>query len=219
VSLVGAKEAGRRSGKSRRTKAEKRRDTVLALHASGLGNAEIAKRLSVSLRTIQRDLGGLEETLDSVDEALAGNPVSAGDLHLRLTDLLNLDVADLLRDDGKYKPVKQWPRLWRQLFVVPEVREIFERSKDGGASSWDQVGTVTKLSRLPDILKVIELAARLKTVDAFKQGNDAKEVASEIMSEIDIRIAEGRKRAVAYAESLKLTDSSEVIDIKQEGAQ
>ncbi len=66
----------------------------------------------------------------------------------RLLAMLAADWADLYDEDGSFLPVTEWPELWRTAMLSGiEVEKMFERSKVGGQSSWDEAGTVTKIKR------------------------------------------------------------------------
>lgn len=68
------------------------------------------------------------------------------------------DLADLYREDGSVKPVREWPLIWRQGLVAGvEVERIGE-----GA------GTVTKL-KISDRIKRLELIGKHIDVQAFKE--------------------------------------------------
>lgn len=186
-----------RSQAVRQLQAAHRQASVLALHISGFNRSEIAKKLDVSVRTIIRDLAEIDDQRVRVTEILEDSPINAMDIHIRLTEILDADFADIIDEvTNSFKPLHSWPRVWRQMLTESDVRELFERSKDDGGSSWDKIGEVIKIKKV-DYLKAIELAGRLKTVDAFvrQNGNDAGEIAGEVMNEIDKRIAAGRQRA------------------------
>lgn len=186
-----------RSRAVRQLQAAHRQASVLALHISGFNRSEIAKKLDVSVRTIIRDLAEIDDQRVKVTEILEDSPINALDIHIRLTEILDADFADIIDEaTNSFKPLHSWPRVWRQMLTESDVKELFVRSKDGGGSSWDKIGEVIKIKKV-DYLKALELAGRLKTIDAFvrQNGNDAGEIAGELMNEIDKRIAAGRQRA------------------------
>jgi len=83
--------------------------------------------------------------------------INAAWLLQRLADEATADVADLYHDDGRIKPVKDWPLIWRQGLVAGlEVETIGE-----GA------GHLTKV-KLSDRIKRLELIGRHIDVQAFK---------------------------------------------------
>ncbi len=195
--------------------AARRRESVLALHVAGLMSIEIARRLNVSARTVARDLAALAESRSVVAEALelTDEPVDAQDLHLRLSEMFDADLADIVdAKTGEIKPIHEWPLIWRQgLAGEVTVEPVSERSKDGGNTSWDVVGQRVKVKR-ESISKLLELLGRLKSVDALvKTGSDAKEVAGAVMSEIDKRIAAGRQRAATTRVVATLGPATDVV--------
>jgi phage terminase small subunit len=78
----------------------------------------------------------------------------------RLGVEVEADLADLYEDDGKLKPVKKWPLIWRQGLVAGiEVEEV----GDNG----ERV-TVRKI-KLSDRIKRLELIGKHVNVQAFRE--------------------------------------------------
>ena len=77
--------------------------------------------------------------------------VDANQLLALWASWLQADVADIITENGAFKPIKDWPPVWRQLVVSIEAREQFERTKDGGDAS-DRTGS--------QILKVKWISAK-----------------------------------------------------------
>lgn len=76
----------------------------------------------------------------------------------RLADEATADVGDLYTDDGRIKPVHEWPLIWRQGLVAGlEVETIGEG-----------IGHLTKV-KLSDRIKRIELIGKHVGVQAFKE--------------------------------------------------
>lgn len=67
----------------------------------------------------------------------------------RLTDIDQMDIGDILKEDGKLKPVHQWPKIWRQMINSFDLKS----------------GKI----RLPDKLKNIELIGKHIGVRAFAE--------------------------------------------------
>ncbi len=83
--------------------------------------------------------------------------IDAAWLLTRLAEEATADVNDLYTDDGRVKPVKDWPLIWRQGLVAGlEVETIGE----GG-------GRLTKV-KLSDRIKRLELIGKHIDVQAFK---------------------------------------------------
>ncbi len=76
----------------------------------------------------------------------------------RLGAEVEADLADLYREDGSVKPVREWPLIWRQGLVAGvEVERIAEG-----------IGTVTKI-KISDRFKRIDLIGKHIDVQAFKE--------------------------------------------------
>ena len=71
---------------------------------------------------------------------------------------------------GEVRPIREWPKIWRQgLAGEVTIEDMMERSKDGGEKSWDKTGGKKIKIKRESLLKIIELAARLKSVSALEQ--------------------------------------------------
>ena len=71
---------------------------------------------------------------------------------------------------GEVRPIREWPKIWRQgLAGEVTIEDMMERSKDGGEKSWDKTGGKKIKIKRESLLKIIELAARLKSVAALEQ--------------------------------------------------
>jgi phage terminase small subunit len=84
--------------------------------------------------------------------------IDAAWLLKRLADEALADVNDLYTEDGRVKPVKDWPLIWRQGLVAGlEVETIGEG-----------VGHLTKV-KLSDRIKRLELIGKHIDVQAFRE--------------------------------------------------
>ncbi|WP_272579027.1 MULTISPECIES: terminase small subunit [unclassified Providencia] len=81
----------------------------------------------------------------------------------RLVDIDQMDVLDILHDDGGIKPIHEWPKVWRTSLSGMDLAEMFE-SKDGER---DLVGIMKKI-KWPDKVKNLELLGKHVKVQAFK---------------------------------------------------
>ncbi len=77
----------------------------------------------------------------------------------RLSEEAVADIADLYTDDGKLKPVAEWPLIWRQGLVSG--LDVDEIKLDGA-----KLGQVTKI-KLSDRVKRLELIGKHVDVQAF----------------------------------------------------
>lgn len=77
----------------------------------------------------------------------------------RLGEEVVADLGDLYAEDGKLKPIDQWPLIWRQGLVTG--LDVDELTADG-----HKLGQVTKI-RQSDRLKRLELIGKHVDVQAF----------------------------------------------------
>jgi len=83
----------------------------------------------------------------------------------RLAAEAEADVADLYGDDGKLKPIRDWPKIWRQGLVSGiETEQLFE----GHGEDRERIGTLRKI-RLSDRVKRLELIGKHIGVKAFEE--------------------------------------------------
>lgn len=74
----------------------------------------------------------------------------------RLVEIDQMDVLDIMDDNGNVKPIKDWPKIWRQ--YISNIETI---SMDDG-EGW------LKKIKWPDKVKNLELLGRHVSVGAFK---------------------------------------------------
>lgn len=90
---------------------------------------------------------------------------------IRLGDQAEADLLDLHNEDGSFKPVKDWPLVWRQMIQGLEIEEKSVRSTDGvqagESKAWDKTGDRIIKIKFIDRLKNLELLGKHKAVDAF----------------------------------------------------
>lgn len=119
-----------------------------------------SERMSSNV-VIRQRIAEIQETI------LNDSLVDSRKLHARWSEMFNADIGDIIDGAlGKFKPIHEWPKIWRQMLQGVDVKELFERSKDGGDASWDKVGEIVKIKFIEQ-LKLGELIGRHKTVDAF----------------------------------------------------
>lgn len=82
----------------------------------------------------------------------------------RLAAIDQMDIKDIIQDDGTIKPVKDWPEVWRKSISGLDVSELFEGSGD----KRELAGLLKKI-KLPDKLKNLELMGKHVQVGAFKE--------------------------------------------------
>ncbi|QNY28469.1 terminase small subunit [Acinetobacter seifertii] len=75
----------------------------------------------------------------------------------RLAEIDQMDILDILDDKGNYKPLKEWPKIWRQYINTLESVELSE------GEGW------LKKIKWPDKVKNLELLGKHIAVGAFKE--------------------------------------------------
>lgn len=83
----------------------------------------------------------------------------------RLAEEAEADVADIFNENGDIKPVREWPKIWRQgLIAGMDVEALFE----GFGEDREQIGFVKKL-RISDRVRRLELIGKHVRVNAFQE--------------------------------------------------
>ncbi|MGQ7247585.1 terminase small subunit [Halomonas sp. V046] len=98
-----------------------------------------------------------------MDERSRRTQVDADYVLHRLHDIDQLDIIDILDDAGNVRPVKEWPKEWRQSITAADLHEM-------------QVGdvmTVVRKIKWPDKLKTLELIGKHVSVRAFEEDKGA----------------------------------------------
>ncbi|EPL9571160.1 MULTISPECIES: terminase small subunit [Providencia] len=120
--------------------------------------AQLLSKLDIEKR-IQELMNRRSERLD----------IDADYVLKRLVDIDQMDVLDILHDDGGIKPIHEWPKVWRTSLSGMDLAEMFE-SKDGER---DLVGIMKKI-KWPDKVKNLELLGKHVKVQAFKEQIEQK---------------------------------------------
>lgn len=82
---------------------------------------------------------------------------------LRLVEIDQMDVIDILDETGALKPVHQWPSVWRRMVSGVDVQTQLRHGDEGGAES------VIKKIRWPDKVKNLELLGKHVDVQAWRE--------------------------------------------------
>ncbi|MDC4196936.1 terminase small subunit [Enterobacter cloacae complex sp. RIVM_C039474] len=90
--------------------------------------------------------------------------ISADYVLMRLKEIDELDLADIMNDDLSLKPLSSWPKAWRQFLSGVKVAELFE----GKGDEKKMIG-VLKSIKWPDKVKNLELIGKHVDVNAFKE--------------------------------------------------
>lgn len=127
------------------------------------------------------------EVQDAIAKAMAERgkrtKVDADYVLQRLVEIDQLDLLDILEDDLSLKPLKQWPKAWRQYLVGFDLAEMFE----GHGKDRDMVGILKKI-KWPDKVRNLELLGKHVNVNAFKEQVDVT------VTSLSSRMAKARER-------------------------
>lgn len=85
----------------------------------------------------------------------------------RLVEIDQMDVADILDDDGSVKAIARWPKIWRQYLSGMDLAEMY-----AGAGDDKQIVGVLKKIKWPDKVKNLELLGKHLNVGAFVEKID-----------------------------------------------
>ncbi|WP_259677859.1 terminase small subunit, partial [Salmonella enterica] len=119
---------------------------------------------SVKASVMMRDERIQKRIAELMEERNKRLRVSADYVLLRLVEIDQMDVIDILNDDMSIKPVSEWPKVWRQYLTGFELADMFE----GRGDEKELVGILKKI-KWPDKVKNLELIGKHIDVNAFKE--------------------------------------------------
>lgn len=91
--------------------------------------------------------------------------VSADYVLMRLVEIDQMDVIDILDDEGGLKPISQWPKVWRTSLSAVDINRIRMAGKDDE----DDIESTLQKIKWPDKVKNLELIGKHVDVNAFKE--------------------------------------------------
>lgn len=109
--------------------------------------------------------------------------VSADYVLLRLVEIDQMDVLDILNDDGSLKPIREWPKIWRTTLSGFDLSSTIMNMDE------TSIETILKKIKWPDKVKNLELIGKHVDVNAFRE---RLEVSGTVT--IADRIAAARRR-------------------------
>lgn len=89
--------------------------------------------------------------------------VSSDYVLLRLVEIDQMDVLDILNDDGSLKPIREWPKIWRTTLSGFDLSSTIMNMNE------DSIETILKKIKWPDKVKNLELIGKHVDVNAFKE--------------------------------------------------
>lgn len=90
----------------------------------------------------------------------------------RLVEIDQMDVLDILNDDGSLKAISQWPKSWRTTLTGLEISTTIQNFNE------DTTETILKKIKWPDKVKNLELLGKHIKVQAFKEQVEQKVTAT-----------------------------------------
>lgn len=110
--------------------------------------SELLARVDITARVDELKLERLERTKVDADYVLN-----------RLVQIDEMDIIDILDNDGNPKPIRNWPQAWRRTISGIDVQELMQ----------GDVLSVIKKIKWPDKVKNLELIGKHIEVQAFKE--------------------------------------------------
>ncbi len=146
------------------------------------------KTAAVKASVMMRDERIQKRIAELMEERNKRLRVSADYVLLRLVEIDQMDVLDILNDDGSLKPISQWPKIWRTTLSGFDLSSTIINMNE------DAIENILKKIKWPDKVKNLELIGKHVDVMAFKE---RLEVSGSIT--IADRMAAARKRVQEQA--------------------
>jgi len=132
-------------------------------------SARLAGYAPASSAQAARRLLNLPRVAKVIEEAI-GDVIDRAQINsewilLQAAEMFTADIADILTPEGSFKPIHEWPMIWRQMLSSFDVQEIEESIGHGMKV---KVGEVKK-ARFIDKLKALEMIGKHVAVGAFKE--------------------------------------------------
>lgn len=109
--------------------------------------------------------------------------VSADYVLLRLVEIDQMDVLDILNDDGTLKPIREWPKIWRTTLSGFDLSSTIMNMDE------TSIETILKKIKWPDKVKNLELIGKHVDVNAFRERLEI-----DVKMTIADKMAKARKR-------------------------
>lgn len=120
---------------------------------------------AVKASVMMRDERIQKRIADLMEERNKRNRVSADYVLMRLVEIDQMDVIDILDDEGGLKPISQWPKVWRTSLSAMDINRIRMAGKDDE----DDIESTLQKIKWPDKVKNLELIGKHVDVKAFKE--------------------------------------------------
>lgn len=133
------------------------------------------KSAHVKASTMMRDERIQKRIAELMEERNKRLRVSADYVLLRLVEIDQMDVLDILNDDGGMKPIAEWPKVWRtslsamDIVTIKTTKASLQKENGEADLSVEDVEHILKKVKWPDKVKNLELIGKHVDVNAFKE--------------------------------------------------
>jgi phage terminase small subunit len=123
-------------------------------------SAKTATQKAAGLMSNPKVVARIEELMKERNKRLR---VSADYVLLRLVEIDQMDVLDIMNDDGGLKPISTWPKIWRTTLSGLDISTTI--------TNFDETTLENMLTKIkwPDKVKNLELIGKHVDVMAFKE--------------------------------------------------
>ncbi|MFS7308035.1 terminase small subunit [Rahnella inusitata] len=125
-------------------------------------SVKTATQKAAGLMNLPKVVARIEDLMEARNKRLR---VSADYVLLRLVEIDQMDVLDILEDDGGLKPISQWPKIWRTTLSGLDINRI----RMAGKNEEDDIESTLQKIKWPDKVKNLELIGKHVDVMAFKE--------------------------------------------------
>lgn len=141
------------------------------------------KTAAVKASVMMRDERIQKRIAELMEERNKRLRVSADYVLLRLVEIDQMDVLDILNDDGSLKPIRDWPRIWRTTLSGFDLSSTIMNMDE------TSIETILKKIKWPDKVKNLELIGKHVDVNAFRERLEI-----DVKMTIADKMAKARKR-------------------------
>ena len=130
-----------------------------------------------------RQLVTKPHVLEAIEKAKAERSkrtkVDADWLLTHCSQMLTADIGDIVDELGHFKPIHDWPLIWRQMLNGTDIKELYEwETKEDGKKIKEKVGEIIK-AKFVSREKVRELTGKHINVAAFMGQDNRPQVKDE----------------------------------------
>jgi phage terminase small subunit len=155
--------------------------TNMKPHSVNNKASELLARVDITARVNELKLERLERTKIDADYVLN-----------RLVQIDEMDIIDILDEDGKPLPISKWPKTWRRTISGMDVQELM---------SGDTLAIIKKI-KWPDKVKNLELIGKHIDVQAFKEQKEISGgvTVTNLIKEISAKNSEARRMLPSHSD-------------------